>query len=271
MAIRFGSVEPGSPPTRGRIKLRLQLLSERGSRFVSGLFLAVAVGMLPWVAFLGATLPPRYDAGHWNLLWVGFDVALISVLGYAAWAAWFRRQILASTALIAGTLLLCDAWFDVITSIGHRDQWLTLLTAVGGELPLAIVFFWLYRQIVLTTLATFRELLNLGDGPGPRNLHEAQILSLPTRPPLVSAKPCFASLGRDAFSAGRPSDPGECGSPGSGEGGSAEEKGAETTDALGPSALVRGPIPTHYREMTCSVTTCTVRPVLGRHQVGDQS
>ncbi len=190
MAIRMSSVEPERAPTRGRIKLRLELLSERSSRFVSGLFLAMAVGMLLWVAFLGATLPPRYDAGHWNLVWVGFDVALVCVLGYAAWAAWFRRQILASTTLIAGTLLLCDAWFDVITSIGRRDQWVTVLTAVGGELPLAVFFFLLYRRIALTMLATFHELL--GDGPSPRRLHEAQILSLPTRAPLVSTNRCVA-------------------------------------------------------------------------------
>jgi hypothetical protein len=194
MTIRFGSIDSGSPPRRGRI---LGLLSERGSRFVSGLFVVAAVAMLPWVAFLGATLPPRYDAGHWNLLWVGFDVALVCVLGYAAWAAWFRRQILGSTTLVAGTLLLCDAWFDVITSIGHRDQWLTLLTAVGGELPLAFFFFWLYRRIVLSTLAIFHELL--GDGPSPRRLREAQILFLPTRPPPASAAPRVADLGPDVF------------------------------------------------------------------------
>jgi hypothetical protein len=88
------------------MKLRLRLLSESGSRFGSGLFLAVAV--LPWVAFLGATLPPRYEAGHWNLVWVGFDVGLICVLGYVAWAVWFHRQILPSTTLITGTLLRCD-------------------------------------------------------------------------------------------------------------------------------------------------------------------
>jgi hypothetical protein len=168
--------------------------------------------MLPWVAFLGMTLPPRYDAGHWNLLWVGFDVALVCVLGYAAWAAWFRRQI-ASTSLIAGTLLLCDAWFDVITSIGHRDQWLTVLTTVGGELPLAVFFFWLYRRVVLTTLETFHELL--GDGPSPRRVHEAQIFSLPTRAPLVSTNPCDADLGLGAISAGQPAASGENGSSGS--------------------------------------------------------
>src|ERR1039458_4332470 len=88
---------------------------------------------------------------------VGVRVGLGCGLGYTAWAAWFRRQILASTSLIAVTLLLCDAWFDVITSIGRRDQWLTVLTALGGELPMAIFFFWLYRRIVLTTLATRSE------------------------------------------------------------------------------------------------------------------
>jgi hypothetical protein len=137
------------------------------------------------MVFLGMSLPPKYDAGHWNLLWTGFDAGLACVLGYAAWAAWFRRQIVASTAIVAAVLLICDAWFDVITSLGHTDQWLTLLTAFGGELPLAAYFLWLYRRIVLNTLAAFHELL--GDGPPPRRLHEAQILALPTRLPPMSA------------------------------------------------------------------------------------
>ena len=136
--------------------------------------------LVPWTIFLGLTLPPKYNAGHWNLLWTGFDIGLLCVLGYAAWAAWFRRQILAATAIVAGTLLLCDAWFDIITSIGHRDQWLTLLTGLGGELPLAVFFFWLYRRIVLNTLAAFHQLL--GDGPPPRRLRDARILRLSTRP-----------------------------------------------------------------------------------------
>jgi hypothetical protein len=136
--------------------------------------------LVPWTIFLSLTLPPKYNAGHWNLLWTGFDIGLLCVLGYAAWAAWFRRQILAATAIVAGTLLLCDAWFDVITSIGHRDQWLTLLTGFGGELPLAVFFFWLYRRIVLNTLATFHQLL--GNEPPPRRLRDARILRLSTRP-----------------------------------------------------------------------------------------
>ena len=40
-------------------------------------------------------------------------------------------------AIIAGTLLFCDAWFDVITSWGNRDHWVTVITALFAELPLA--------------------------------------------------------------------------------------------------------------------------------------
>jgi len=104
---------------------------------------------------LGPVLPGKYDAEHWSLLWTGFDVVLLAVLGYAGWAAWFRRQILATTSIVAGTLLLCDAWFDIITSIGNSDEWLSLLTGFGIEIPLAVSFLCLYRHIILKTLEAY--------------------------------------------------------------------------------------------------------------------
>lgn len=151
-------------------------LSRRG-RLIATAFLVIAAGLVPWTIGLALTLPPKYHAGHWDLLWVGFDAALIAVLALASWAAWFGRQILAAVSLVAGTLLLCDAWFDIITSIGHRDEWVTLLTGLGGEIPLALFFFWLYRRIVLNTLAVVHE--ELDDGPAPRRLREAELLFLP--------------------------------------------------------------------------------------------
>ena len=160
-------------------KHHLHLSLTRPTQLLSTILLVAATALIVWTIFLGLTLPRKYDAGHWDLLWTGFDAALFCVLGYAAWAAWFRRQVLATTAIIAGTLLLCDAWFDIITSIGHRDQWLTLLTGLGGELPLAVFFFWLYRRIVLDTLAVFHQLL--GEDPPPRRLRDVEILRLATR------------------------------------------------------------------------------------------
>ncbi len=151
----------------------------RRARLVATCFLLIAAGMVPWTIFLGFSLPPRYDAGHWDLVWTGFDVGLICVLSYAAWAAWFHREVIAATAIVAGTLLLCDAWFDIITSLGHADQWVTLLTGLGGELPLVVFFFWLYRKIVLASFATLHA--RLGNGPAPQRLREAQILFLTPR------------------------------------------------------------------------------------------
>ena len=143
-------------------------------RFVAGLILVIAIGLVPWIVLLGFTLPPRYDAGHWPLLWIGYDVAEVAVLLFAAWAAWFRRQILAATALVAATLLICDAWFDVVTSIGRRDQWVTLATAIGGEIPLAIFFLWLYHSIVMRTRITYHEAVH--DGVKPKSIIGASLL-----------------------------------------------------------------------------------------------
>lgn len=148
----------------------------RHLRHLATVFLVIATGLVPWILFLGVSLPPKYNAGHWRLLWIGFDVALVAVLAYSAWAAWFRRQVLAFTAVVAGTLLVCDAWFDIMTSLGRPDEWVTLLTGFGGELPLAGFFFWLYRRIVLETLAALHQ--RLGEDPAPRRLRQAHLLLL---------------------------------------------------------------------------------------------
>jgi hypothetical protein len=180
MALDRESTDRGQQPSASRRHAhRPHLALPRGAQFLATAFLVMAAVLVPWTIFLGISLPPKYDAGHWNVLWTGFDVGLIVVLGYAAWAAWFHRQVLATTAIVAGTLLLCDAWFDIVTSIGRPDQWVTLLTGFGVELPLAVFFLWLYRRIVLGTLATLHRLA--GDEPPPGRLRDSHMLLLSTR------------------------------------------------------------------------------------------
>ena len=59
-------------------------------------------------------------------------------------------------ATICGTLLVCDAWFDVATSIGTDDQMLTLFTALFIELPLAFYFALLTRRVLVTAIRVSR-------------------------------------------------------------------------------------------------------------------
>jgi hypothetical protein len=104
----------------------------------------VCLGLIPWIVFLGVTLPHRYIANHWTLAWAGFDLALLGALAATARAAWRRRQVVIMAALVTGTMLVLDAWFDIITSTTH-DLIISVVTAVFGELPLAaLAFLWLF-------------------------------------------------------------------------------------------------------------------------------
>jgi hypothetical protein len=119
---------------------------------VAGAIMVVAAVMVPWVVFLAVTLRPGYHVEHWDITWIGFDTAIVAVLGWTAWAAWTRRRVTVAGLVVAATLLVCDAWFDVTTSLGHGDSWIPIVTALGGELPLAGAFLWLaHRGSVFTS------------------------------------------------------------------------------------------------------------------------
>ncbi|MHB8263917.1 MAG: hypothetical protein ACYDGY_09270 [Acidimicrobiales bacterium] len=143
-------------------------------RAVSFILVAIVAGLIPWTVFLAIKLPVRYRAHHWTLLWVGFDIVLMGVLAYTAWAAWFRKQIMVVMAIVAGTMLMADAWFDVITSIGHRGDWVTLATALLAELPGAVFFFWLARAVILRSIANVYKLAGQPDPPS--RLRDASVL-----------------------------------------------------------------------------------------------
>jgi hypothetical protein len=95
-----------------------------------------AVVLVPWIGYLGVTLPRVYVARHWDLAWVGFDVLLLVLIAATAVLGYLRRQLLVLTAFAAGVLLVCDAWFDVLTAHGDELTW-SLATALAVELPLA--------------------------------------------------------------------------------------------------------------------------------------
>jgi hypothetical protein len=55
--------------------------------------------------------------------------------------------------LVTGTLLCCDAWFDVILALGTSGIWASLASAVVIELPLAFLMFRAARRLIrLSTL-----------------------------------------------------------------------------------------------------------------------
>ena len=102
-----------------------------------------ALVLIPWAIALGQMLPSRHVANHWDAAWTGFDVILALSLLATALASLRRSDFVRPLAAVSGTLLVCDVWFDVLTSSSGGDLEIAILLAIFGELPLAIVCFLL--------------------------------------------------------------------------------------------------------------------------------
>ncbi|MET8423351.1 hypothetical protein [Nocardia sp. NPDC004860] len=104
--------------------------------------LALMVGgclaLIPWIVYLGFSLPAEYHAQNWSLAWIGFDIALVLMMATTAYLGWKRRVVLLLPAFGTGLLLLVDAWFDIVTA-DARDVWVSAGTAILGEIPLALL------------------------------------------------------------------------------------------------------------------------------------
>jgi hypothetical protein len=97
---------------------------------------AGSLALIPWMLFLWANLPDRYLVTNWPLTWVGFDSLLIALMAATAYLGARRRLLIVLTGFATAVMLLCDAWFDVTTA-GPHDIWVSVVTAVCAEVPLA--------------------------------------------------------------------------------------------------------------------------------------
>lgn len=111
-------------------------------RWTGPLFALFSTILLPWTIHLGASLPTRQLSPHYDAAWTGFDVILMVALAATAYFALRRSRYLSMAATATATLLVVDAWFDVLTTpSGQRTESIVLAGAV--ELPLAAVCMWL--------------------------------------------------------------------------------------------------------------------------------
>jgi hypothetical protein len=118
----------------------------RPPRWVVPLFSLAALFLVPWVLVLVHVLPSKHSAAHWDIAWAGFDVALALLLLSVAVAAWRRSPWLEGAATATASLLLVDAWFDVLTSSTRTELLVAIGEAVFVEIPLAVVCLLLARD-----------------------------------------------------------------------------------------------------------------------------
>jgi hypothetical protein len=132
-----GLVAPADEPENAVLVDNARVVRWAGPAF--GLFSLI---LLPWIAYLAYSLPSRQVSADYDVAWAGFDVMLLAALAGTGYFALRRSRYLATAAAAAATLLVVDAWFDVMTTLpGQRLEPVAL--AAGVELPLAAVCVWL--------------------------------------------------------------------------------------------------------------------------------
>jgi hypothetical protein len=94
--------------------------------------------LIPWIVYLAFALPDDYLVHDWTATWVGFDLLLLALMAATVIFGVLRRQVMLLTAFATGMLLICDAWFDLMTA-GANDFRIAILTATLGDLPLAFI------------------------------------------------------------------------------------------------------------------------------------
>ncbi len=111
-------------------------------RWAGPAFALFSLILLPWIAYLAYSRPSRQLSADYDIAWAGFDILLLAALAGTGYFALRRSRYLATAATAAATLLVVDAWFDVMTTLpGQRLE--PIVLAVGVELPLASVCAWL--------------------------------------------------------------------------------------------------------------------------------
>ena len=131
------------------------------------IMITCCVALAGWIVILIFTLPGRYTSSDWVAVWVGLDIA--ELLGFAAtaWAAWHQRQVVIFFMIMTGTLLVCDAWFDLALDYGSSEFIWSVLSALFAEFPIAFLLFAGAVRLVRANVQTVMELTGTSGHPPP--------------------------------------------------------------------------------------------------------
>jgi hypothetical protein len=127
----------------GEIAGRVLSGSQTTAAWVGRSFLGLALILCGWIVVLGVTMPHRGVLEHQDVVWVGFDVGLLLGMVATAWAALRRNRFLPVASAATASLLLMDAWFDVVGSPTRMQMIEALAMALLVELPLSGLCWWI--------------------------------------------------------------------------------------------------------------------------------
>jgi len=116
--------------------------------WVAAIYAILALIVAPWIIYLGISLPTRHLSSHWDLSWVGLDIAIVTLLMLNAYYSYKESKWLVMTATATTTALIIDGWFDIASARPGKDFAIALAMALLIELPLAIITFRIALKLV---------------------------------------------------------------------------------------------------------------------------
>ncbi len=115
----------------------------RVPRWASVVYVMLAAVLLPWTIYVGLSLPRNHISAHWDVSWTGLDIGLIISLVLTGFFAYIRSIWVVIAAATTGSLLVVDAWFDIMSERSTNDFRQAITLAFVFELPLALLSYYL--------------------------------------------------------------------------------------------------------------------------------
>ena len=85
--------------------------------------MGATIALIPWTLIYISQLPDHHTAEALEPGLGGLRHRCSAIaLGVTAWCALRERALLIVGLIVSSTLLVCDAWFDVATSLGTDDE-----------------------------------------------------------------------------------------------------------------------------------------------------
>ena len=120
-----------------------------------------ALLLVPWIVYLAVELPQQSRTAHYDVVWVGFDIAMFAALAGLGWCAWRRSTYTEVMAAVTATMLVTDAWFDVVTANNNVRRMEAFASALLIELPLAALCAWVAQNAERLRRRAYRQLWGL--------------------------------------------------------------------------------------------------------------
>lgn len=94
--------------------------------------------MVAWIIYLRFQLPRTYQAQHWRMAWIGFDIGLFVSMVTTLFSHLRGSMKRLPASIVAATFLFIDSWFDIVTSQKGEDRLIAFLLAIFLQIPIGI-------------------------------------------------------------------------------------------------------------------------------------